>query len=69
MSHFRNAHLLLRSAPGAAMNVGEVYVHLLRNLHAGTYRTAGLEHALHNARLIEAVRRAAERGERQRVTG
>jgi len=51
------------------MNVGEVYVHLLRNLHAGTYRTAGLEHALHNARLIEAVRRAAERGERQRVTG
>jgi predicted dehydrogenase len=32
---------------------------------AGTYHTPGVEHALHNARLIEAVRRAAERGERQ----
>jgi hypothetical protein len=27
-----------------------------------------LEHALHNASLIEAGRRAAERGERQKVT-
>jgi hypothetical protein len=27
----------------------------------------GFEHALHNARLIEAVRRAAERGQRQKV--
>jgi predicted dehydrogenase len=53
---------------GAAINVGEVYAHLVRDVHAGTYNTPGFEHALHNARLIEAVRRAAERGERQRVT-
>ncbi len=52
----------------AAINVGEVYAHLVRDLHAGTYSTPGFEHALHNARLIEAVRRAAERGERQKVT-
>ena len=52
---------------GAAINVGEVYAHLVRDLHAGAYSTPGFEHALHNARLIEAVRRAAERGERQRV--
>ena len=53
----------------AAINVGEVYAHLVRDLHTGTYNTPGFEHALHNARLIEAVRRAAERGERQKVTG
>jgi predicted dehydrogenase len=52
----------------AAINVGEVYAHLVRDLQAGTYSTPGFEHALHNARLIEAVRRAAERGERQKVT-
>ena len=53
---------------GAAVNVGEIYAHLVRDLHAGTYSTPGFGHALHNARLIEAVRRAAERGERQKVT-
>jgi predicted dehydrogenase len=53
---------------GAAINVGEVYVHLLRDLHAGTYSTPGFEHALHNARLVEAVRYASERGDRQSVT-
>jgi predicted dehydrogenase len=52
---------------GEALNVGEVYAHLLRDLHAGTYNTPGFEHALHNARLIDAVRRAAERGERQNI--
>jgi predicted dehydrogenase len=52
---------------GAAINVGEVYAHLVRDLHAGTYSTPGFEHALHNARLIEAVRHAAEQGERQSV--
>jgi predicted dehydrogenase len=52
---------------GAAINVGEVYAHLARDVHAGTYTAPGFEHALHNARLIEAVRRAAERGERQEV--
>lgn len=54
---------------GAAINVAEVYAHLVRDLHAGTYNTPGFDHALHNARLIEAVRRAAERGERQKLLG
>jgi hypothetical protein len=45
---------------GAAINVGEVYAQLVRDVHAGTYKTPGFEHALHNARPIEAVRRAAE---------
>jgi predicted dehydrogenase len=54
---------------GAAINVGEVYAQLVRDLRAGTYSTPGFEHALHNARLIEAVKRAAERGERQKVIG
>jgi predicted dehydrogenase len=53
---------------GAAINVGEVYTQLFRDIHAGSYDTPGFEHALHNARLIEAVMRAAERGERQKVT-
>jgi predicted dehydrogenase len=52
---------------GAAINVGEVYASLVRDLHADTYRTPGFEHALHNARLIEAVMRAGERGERQNM--
>jgi predicted dehydrogenase len=52
---------------GAAINVGEVYAHLVRDVHAGTCGTPGFEHALHNARLIDAVRRAAVRGERQQV--
>jgi predicted dehydrogenase len=50
---------------GPAINVGEVYARLVRDLHADTHSTPGFEHALHNARLIEAVRRAAKRGERQ----
>jgi len=53
---------------GAAINIGEVYAHLVCDVQAGTYSTPGFEHAVHNARLIEAVRRAADRGERQRVT-
>jgi predicted dehydrogenase len=47
---------------GAAINVGELYAHLVRDMHAGAHTTPGFEHAVHNARLIEAVRRAAERG-------
>jgi hypothetical protein len=35
---------------GAAINIGEVYTHLVRDLHAGTYSTPGFEHALHNTR-------------------
>jgi predicted dehydrogenase len=52
---------------GAAINVGEVYARLVRDVHAGTYRTPSFEHALHNSRLIEAIRRASLRGERQKV--
>jgi len=52
---------------GAAINVGEVYARLVRDMHEGTYSAPGFEHALHNARLVEAVRRAAERGERQKL--
>ena len=50
----------------ASINVRKVYAQLVRDLHAGTYNTPGFEHALHNAQLIEAVRRAAERGARQK---
>jgi len=49
--------------------VGEVYSHLVRDMNAGTYSTRGFHHALHNARLIEAVRRAGHRGERQQIEG
>jgi hypothetical protein len=48
-----------------AINVGEVYAQLARDLHDGAYRTPGFDHALANARLIEAVR-AAEWGERRK---
>jgi predicted dehydrogenase len=54
---------------GAAINVGEVYAHLVRDIHAETYCTPGFEHALHNARLVDAVGRAAERGARQQIAG
>jgi predicted dehydrogenase len=52
---------------GAAINVGEVYASLARDLQAATYSTPGFEHALHNARLIDAVTRAAERGKRLKI--
>src|SRR6266403_3203964 len=45
-----------------AINVGEVYAELVRDLHKGTYKTPGFQHALHNARLIEAVMHSADRG-------
>jgi predicted dehydrogenase len=53
---------------GAANNVAELYAHLIRDMRAGTYKTPGFEHALHNARLVDAVRRASERGRRQQIT-
>jgi hypothetical protein len=31
-------------------------------LHNGTYKTPGFQHALHNARLIEAVMHSADQG-------
>ena len=52
---------------GASINVGQVYAQLVRDLHAGTYKTPGFQHALHNARLIEEVRRASELGQRQKL--
>jgi predicted dehydrogenase len=53
---------------GTAINVGEVYSHLVRDLREGTYTTPGFGHALHNARLIDAISRVAKRGERQKIT-
>lgn len=52
---------------GAAINVGEVYAALARDLAQGTHETPGFAHALHNSRLVAAVERAAASGERQRV--
>src|SRR5580704_733123 len=52
---------------GAAVNVGEVYAYLVRDLHAGAYNAPDFELALHSARLIGAVQRADELGERQKV--
>lgn len=54
---------------GAAINVGEVYASLARDLAAGTYRTPGFAHALHNSRLVATVELAAQTGERQVVAG
>jgi predicted dehydrogenase len=53
---------------GASINVAEVYAHLVRDMHAGTYSTPGFEHALHSARLIDAAKRAAQQGKRQKCT-
>jgi predicted dehydrogenase len=63
-----DAAAVSRGTMETAINVGEVYTQLARDWHEGAYRTPGFQHALHNARLIEAVRRAAERGERQNTT-
>tara|TARA_B100000378_G_scaffold197675_3_gene161236 strand:- start:2398 stop:3540 length:1143 start_codon:yes stop_codon:yes gene_type:complete len=52
---------------GAAINVGEVYASLARDLVTGTYHTPGFDHALHNSRLVAAVERAAQSGERQSI--
>ena len=50
---------------GASINVGEVYASLGRDLAAGTFETPGFAHALRNSRLVAAVERAAQTGERQ----
>lgn len=52
---------------GAAINVGEVYASLARDLATGRFDTPGFAHALHNSRLVAAVERAAHTGERQRL--
>ncbi|MBR9763214.1 MAG: Gfo/Idh/MocA family oxidoreductase [Rhodobacteraceae bacterium] len=51
---------------GAAINVGEVYAALARDLETGSRETLGFAHALHNARLVAAVEQAARTGQRQR---
>jgi predicted dehydrogenase len=54
----------------SAINVGEVYTHLVRDLHAGTYNTPGFEHARHNARVIgrcKALRRTRRAAESQLI--
>jgi predicted dehydrogenase len=50
-----------------AINVGEVYAQLARDLREGTYRTPGFLAALRNSCLVEAVRHSAERGVRQKL--
>ncbi|HEY1929435.1 MAG TPA: Gfo/Idh/MocA family oxidoreductase [Caulobacteraceae bacterium] len=50
---------------GAAMNIAEVYAGLVDDLRTGAYSTPGFDHALHVARLTEAVRLAGENGRRQ----
>ncbi len=52
---------------GAAINVGELYGSLARDLAAGTHETPGFTHALHNSRLVAAVERAARTGQRQHI--
>lgn len=54
---------------GASINVGQVYDSLARDIADGTFDTPGFAHALHNSRLVAAVARAAQRGERQRNLG
>jgi len=53
---------------GAAINVGEVYSSLARDITMGTFATPGFAHALHSSRLIAAVERAAQTGLRQRLS-
>lgn len=52
---------------GAAINVGEVYAALARDIAANTYYTPGFSHAVHNSRLVAAVERAAQTGDRQYI--
>jgi predicted dehydrogenase len=51
----------------AALNVGEVYASLTRDIEARTRHTPDFEHALGNLRLTNAVAHAARSGERQTV--
>lgn len=51
----------------AALNVGEIYMSLARDIAVGTHHTPDFAHALHNSRLIDVVARAARSGQRQLV--
>ncbi|MBF0815552.1 Gfo/Idh/MocA family oxidoreductase [Microbacterium paludicola] len=50
---------------GAAINVGEVYASLARDIDEGTFVTPGFAHALHNRQLVARVEEAARSGQRQ----
>ena len=52
---------------GAAINVGEVYAQLARDIASGTWEVAGFAHAARSSRLIEAVGRAARTGTCQQI--
>ncbi|MBB1250543.1 Gfo/Idh/MocA family protein [Rhizobium sp. G21] len=52
---------------GASINVGEVYASLGRDLAEDTRLTPGFAHALHNSRLVAAIEKAAETGQRQHI--
>ena len=52
----------------SAINVAEIYASLARDLREGTHETPGFEHALHNSRLMSAVRHAAEQQASQTVS-
>lgn len=49
----------------AALNVGEIYASLARDIVAGTHHTPDFVHALHNTRLMDAVATASRSGKRQ----
>ncbi|RMQ43344.1 hypothetical protein ALQ04_01162 [Pseudomonas cichorii] len=53
---------------GAAINIGEVYASLARDVISGSFTTPGLEAAAHNSRLIAAVERSAKSGIRERLS-
>lgn len=53
---------------GAAINVGEVYASLAKDIQLGAFNTPGFAQAVHSNRLIAAVERAAQTGQRQTIT-
>lgn len=55
------------NAPQTAINVGEVYSALGRDIREGTSTVADFGHAVRNSRLIAAVSEAARTGMRQQV--
>ena len=54
---------------GAAINVGEIYAQLARDVRDGSRSSLGFEHAAHNSRLMQVVSEAARTGRRQTFRG
>lgn len=52
---------------GAAINVGELYAVLARDIATGTHASPDFNHALHSSRLASAIARASAEGRRQTV--